>query len=188
MLEPSLTQVIASAIDDKLIDVHTALPGVVQSYDKATQTAEIELQVRRALQTENGEYTTEELPILPNVPVIFARTSQFYISLPVKTGDSGIVIFNEAIIDQWRSLGKSASPTDIGRHTLAAGVFLPGLFPAAGAIAPAPPDDGVRVAWVKGAHVTVYDDGRIEAVNGKGYFKLTASGQFDANGNFTVDP
>ena len=38
------------------------------------------------------------------------------------------------------------------------------------------------------ASVHLRADGSVVVANGSGSFKLTAGGQFDANGNFTVDP
>ena len=38
------------------------------------------------------------------------------------------------------------------------------------------------------AEVHLQDDGAVVCVNASGSFELKANGQFDANGNFTVDP
>jgi phage gp45-like len=38
------------------------------------------------------------------------------------------------------------------------------------------------------AHIFFNEDGDIRVENDNGYFVLKESGQFDANGNFTVDP
>lgn len=127
MITPELAYVIKAALEDRLLDVHTALPGAVQSYDPLTQTADIQLLVRRPVEKASGGYITEELPILPNVPVQFMRGGGQFLSMPLEVGDTGLVIFNEASIDQWRNLDDVASPGEIGRHTLSSGVFFPGL-------------------------------------------------------------
>lgn len=126
---PEIAEVIEAAIESALIDVHTALPGKVQAYDAATQTATIELQVKRTLPKADGTYATEDLPVLENVPVQFLRVAAFAVTVPVAAGDFGFVIFSEMSIDQWRSKGANTSPGDIGRHTLTGAVFLPGLVP-----------------------------------------------------------
>lgn len=128
-ITPEIAEVIEAAIESSLIDVHTALPGKVQAYDAATQTATIELQVKRALPRADGIYATEDLPVLENVPVQFLRSTAFAITMPLAAGDFGYVIFAEMSIDQWRSKGANTSPGDIGRHTLTGAVFLPGLAP-----------------------------------------------------------
>lgn len=127
MITPELAQVIALAIEDRLIDVHTALPGAVQKYDPLTQTADIELQVKRMLPKTGGGFVTEALPVLPNVPVSFQRGGGFFLSFPLSPGDTGLVVFAETSIDQWRAKDAVSSPGEVGRHTLTAGVFIPGL-------------------------------------------------------------
>lgn len=131
---PELAEVIEAAIESSLIDVHTALPGKVQAYDPTTQTATIELQIKRTLPKADGTYTIEDLPLLENVPVQFTRTAAFALTVPLAAGDQGLVVFSEMSLDQWRSKGTNTSPGDIGRHTLTGGVFLPGLSPNAKAL------------------------------------------------------
>lgn len=128
-ITPDMAEVIADAIESALIDVHVALPGAVQSYDVVEQTATIELQVKRTLPKGDGTYATEDLPVLENVPVEFMRSEVFAVTLPLAPGDTGLVVFSEMSIDQWRSKGANTSPGDIGRHTLSGGVFRPGLAP-----------------------------------------------------------
>lgn len=133
-ITPEMSDVIASAIESALVDVHVALPGIVQSYDEATQTADIVLQVKRVLPVSDGSVATEEMPVLPNVPVSFQRSASFFVSLPIAAGDSGLVIFNEQSIDRWRSNGSPSDPKDVERHGLSGAVFVPGLFPNDGAL------------------------------------------------------
>ena len=139
-ITPSEADMIAAAIDSALIDVHVALPGQVQTYDAAAQTATIELQVQRVL-PQGINFVTESLPVLENVPVAFLRSASFFVSMPIATGDYGLVLFNEMSIDQWRSKGENTSPGDIGRHTLSGGVFMPGLNPNDSALASADSDN-----------------------------------------------
>ena len=44
---PGLTQVIENAINKKLFDVHTALPGEIISYDASTNLAVIQPMIKR---------------------------------------------------------------------------------------------------------------------------------------------
>jgi hypothetical protein len=121
--------------DFALLDVHVALPGKIKSYDSTTQTAEVELQVNMMLPTTQGDAGTERYTDLMNVPIMFPRSKDFFVSFPLAKGDTGLVIFNEMSIDQWRSLGKVCDPLDVARHSVTAPVFVPGLVPNADAIA-----------------------------------------------------
>lgn len=133
-ITPSEAEVLNDAINDALIDVHVSLPGVVQLYNPLKQTATIVLPIKRVLQRADDSFTTEKLPVLENVPVAFMRSAAFAITLPLAPGDTGLVVFSEVSIDQWRSKNAATSPGDIGRHTLTGGVFYPGLSPNAKAI------------------------------------------------------
>lgn len=169
MITPDLADILTEAIASKLLDLHTAIPGKIQSYDSARQVADIEPQIKRMLQSETGEPVYEALPVLPSVPVIFSRSAEFYVYIPVKEGDTGLLIFNETSIDQWRDKGSLSNPCDTGRHTLTSAVFIPGLFSSANAL----PD-------ATGSSLKI-------GQQGKGFIEVKPSGQVNINNNFTVD-
>lgn len=169
-LTPSDADIISEAMASMLIDVHVALPGKVESYDPLTQTASIELGLKRTLPKDDGTYTTEKMPVLANVPVAFSRASGMAITLPVEPGDTGLVVFCEQSIDQWRALGSVSSPGEIGRHTLSGGVFFPGLAPTINILIP-PPDSanlvfGTILPAPVGAQVHVTPAGTIHFGSG----------------------
>jgi hypothetical protein len=126
MITPELANVILDAIDSALIDVHTALPGAVQTYDATTQTAEIEIQTKRILERSDGSYLSEELPILVNVPVAVWGSVDYLLGFALSPGDTGMLVFSETSLDQWRTKGEVTSPSDIERHGLSGAVFWPG--------------------------------------------------------------
>ena len=165
-ITPTDAEMIADALDSRLIDVHVGLPGMIQSYDADTQTATVELQVNRVLPTSDGKFATEELPVLENIPVEFPRTKKFMITFPLEKGDFGRVFFNEMSIDQWRSKGEITSPGDIGRHTLTGGVFIPGLMPNSEAVSGVGTD--MVLGEIAGVQVRVKPGGPIEVVSGGG--------------------
>lgn len=132
MITPETAEIIKAAIDDDRIDLHTALPGKVQAVYPAVAGVrdlgvDVVLEVKRALPKADGTYTTEDLPVLKNIPVAFPGSNDFMLAFALAKDDQGMVLFNETSIDQWRSKGSNTSPGDIGRHTLTGGVFYPGL-------------------------------------------------------------
>lgn len=120
-----------------MLDVHTALPGEVRSYDFATQTADIRPMVLRAVRDDLGEKVLEQLPVLPKVPVLFPRSSQFFVAFPLAVGDTGLLVFSERSIDTWRATGRPSDPGDQRQHGLSGAVFLPGVFRSTSPIADA---------------------------------------------------
>jgi len=126
-MTPEQAQIIRDAIDDALLDVHVALPGKVQSYNAATKTATIQIQLKRQIENTSGTFSTEDMPVLSNVPVKFFQVGSFLLRMPVNEGDTGLIHFVEQNFGQWRATGKLCEPDDIGRHGLSGAVFVPGL-------------------------------------------------------------
>lgn len=130
-ITPEDATVITGAIDSALTDVHTAIPGQVESYDPATQTVVVKLQIKRVLPKLDGTTATEDLPLMQNVPVMFPRSAEYFLSFPIAAQDYGLVIFTEQSLDQWRSKGTNSDPRDVERHGLSGAIFVPGLVPNA---------------------------------------------------------
>lgn len=146
---PELAAVIASAIETRLVDVHVSLPGRVESYDVSTQRANVKPMLRRVLRRENMERVTEELPVIPSVPVLWPRGGGAFVSLPLAAGDFGLLVFADYSIDRFRSTGEDVDPGDERRFDLSNAVFYPGgPFPSSG-----------KLADADGSHVRIGFDG-----------------------------
>ena len=125
----TLEQAIAELVEDRLLDVHTALPGRVQTYYPADQTADVLL-----LLTVHGE----SIPVLPRIPVAFPRGGGAFVSLPLAAGDFVFVLFAEQDIGVWRArAGAPGTPGDLRRHPFSGGVALPCVYPDARKLADA---------------------------------------------------
>jgi hypothetical protein len=127
--EPSLPEVLTAAIDARLLDLHTCLPGRVQGYNPATQTADVVPVVKRAVATSDGSTKHEDLPVIHNVPVVFPRGGGCSIQFPLSAGDHVWLMFSEAAMAHWRSTGQISAPGDLRRHDLSYPVALPGIGP-----------------------------------------------------------
>jgi len=131
---PELATLIWSAIQTQLVDVHTAIPGRVESYDVTRQVANVKPMLRRVLRSEEMDRITEELPVIPCVPVAWLKGGGAFVTLPLAVGDTGLLIFAEHLIDRWRATGEDVDPGDLRRHDLSGAVFYPGLSTAANQI------------------------------------------------------
>jgi len=163
-ITPEEAEVLFEAMESRLIDVHTALPGLIGSYDPATQTAEIDLGVSRMIEGDDGKLVAEALPRLPNVRVGFPIGGGFFISLPMQKGDRVFVIFSEASIDQFRAKGTAGTPGDGRRFTLAGSFALPADVTLAGTIPNASATDLV-VGKIGGQQVRVKPGGTVEVTD-----------------------
>lgn len=153
-IEPSLAEIMRLAMDSRLLDLHVALPCRVEKYDAATQTVEVLPMVRRALTDTDGGTQNEDLPILPNVPVLFPRSANFSATWPISPGDFVLVIFCSSAIGTWRATGQLSDPVDLRRHDLSHAVAIPGVAPD-GATIPTAADAALLEVGGSATHVQV---------------------------------
>lgn len=108
-------------MDSRISEIHTAMPARVDAYDATAQVATVTPQVA---------IDGEDICQLPNIPVIWPRGGDGYLTMPLVAGDFGLLLFCEADIGAWRSRGERGAPSDLGRHGVHGAVLLPGLYPA----------------------------------------------------------
>lgn len=125
---PTLAQLLKAAIENRLLDVHTALIAKVESYDAAKQQVNVAPLLKRCVETLDGSITEEELPLLCDVPVMFPRAGGYFISFPIQPGDFVQLIFNEVSISDWLNNTRSEKAS-VERFTLDGAIAIPGVFP-----------------------------------------------------------
>ena len=133
---PTLEQVIRTAIESRLTEVHTALPAEILQYDAAKQIASVQI----SLQRKYTDGTLIKIPVLNNVPVIHSRSSSSIVHLPLKAGDHVLVIFAERSIDIWKTQGGHPDPQDARKHHYSDAVAIAGLYPISEPISVPNPD------------------------------------------------
>lgn len=136
---PSMVDLILEAIDAKMIDVHTGIPGKVESYDVAKGTVNVIPQISRIIQDEDDARAVEALPRLLNVPVVFPGAGGFSVTFPIAAGDYVLVMFCEVPMGEWLA-SEGSDPMDERRHSLAGAIAIPGIRPTSKASANATTD------------------------------------------------
>lgn len=121
--DPTLAQVIKDAIENRLIDVHTSMPGTIISYDKTTKSASVQPNLKKKYLT--GRVT--DLPIINKVPVHHVRGGKAMIKMPVAAGDPCTLFFAERSIDIWKSQGGQVDPKDTRKHDLSDAYCIVGI-------------------------------------------------------------
>lgn len=116
----------AAAARAERLDIHTALPGIVQEFDRKALT----VTVRPAIKRRWIDAGFLVLPDLVNVPVKFPRFGNFIIIGPVAAGDEGLIHFAERAIDNWHARGGVQEPSEFRLHDLSDGFFAPGYSSA----------------------------------------------------------
>jgi hypothetical protein len=150
---PNLASVIRRAIESALRSTYTMMPGRVESFDPDTQTANVQPLIRYAFpgQTVN-ETTTEEdlltdLPVLPDVPILFPRSKSSTIYWRIDPGSLVMLVFGTFSLEKFlvsnaeTIASGTIDPQDPRHHDLSDAVAIPGLYPEADPIANFDPAD-----------------------------------------------
>lgn len=138
---PTETDNLLAAARAQLARVHTSIPGVVRSYDSATQTAVVQPVVRFKFRDGDGaiqNYTPEPIA---DVPVAFPGAGSFSITWPLAAGDLVTLVFAERSITEWKATaGATVEAADTRRFDLTDAIAIPSLR------SPADPIPGAGIA------------------------------------------
>lgn len=181
----TLASVVKTGIENRLKDLHTAMPGIVESFDAELQTATIQPAVKRVFKLDNGTkevLTPSNLPILINVPVQFPRGGGFSLTFPVAKGDECLLVFCERSFDNWHKFGTIREPGARRFHSLSDATAFVGLSSIPNKVPDYDPinmelkkDDGSVVLSIKA-------NGGIRQANTNGFTELQPDGKFNING------
>lgn len=117
-------------IQQAQLNIHTALPASVVSFNPQNQTVTLAVQVKQIL----TEGKTVQIPPLVDVPVSYPRGGGFAVTFPLSAGDEGIAIFSERCIDGWWQSGRASEPLDFRLHDFSDAMFIPGICSVPNAI------------------------------------------------------
>lgn len=173
--------------------IRVALPGIIQSFDPSTVTATVQPSVRYILRDNDGNTTTDDYPLLVDVPVVFPRGGGCTLTFPVSAGDECLVIFADRCIDFWWQNGGIQKPVDPRMHDLSDGFAIVGPQSQAYKIggistsaAQLRTDDGAAFVEVAAGHaITVKTPGKLTA-SADGGTEIT-SPTIVLNGNVTIN-
>jgi hypothetical protein len=119
MASPRPEAAIKDMVQGELRKVHTMCPGKVLSYDAATQTAKVELLVKKRYKDpETDEIVYDRALIIPQCPVAFPSGGGFSITFPLQEGDAVVVLFAERSLSEWK-----ASPNNTPQEPFDGRVF-----------------------------------------------------------------
>jgi hypothetical protein len=121
-----LHEAIVKAIQDRLMDVYTAMPGRIEKWDWAKGSAHVKPLIQE-IQDTSGKY--KPLPVIAGVPVMFPSAAAGGLTFPIAVGDTGLLIFTKHALEVWLSRGGDVAPGDPREFDLSDAVFLPGLRP-----------------------------------------------------------
>lgn len=189
--EPDLESVIRAWLDRHELEMRGPQPGRVESYDPATQTANVRPMLRLPLPppTHDEPVAYEDPPVIPSVPVLWPRVGTWFLSLPLQPGDYVLLVPCEGDWSEvWANgTGEPSSPPDIRRHHLAHCVALPlGLYPRRQALARVSETDMVMGSDTSGPRVQLKANGSAEIISAGATVAIKSDGTVEVSQGASV--
>jgi hypothetical protein len=162
---PSRAQIFKEALAASLADLRVCLPGKVESFDAVKQIADIQPQLKRRLQAEDGTVSHERLPVIRGVPVVYQRAGGYYFYAPLQKGDHVVLHFADYSLDEWFEQGRESSPKFAHAHDLTDCFAVPGGYPKTKALSGVGTDDAA-IGKEDGSSIVFKSNGEIHAGQG----------------------
>jgi len=164
-------------------EMHTAIPGHIESFD--ADTCEADVLPYGMFRKPDGSLLA--YPKLTGVPVYFMQgTGQgATFVFPVKPGDECLLIFCEQTLDTW--LTKAESQTDLS-FDLSNAIALVGLFARANPLVKVAVDRDAVIIDRGGTRITMLPSNQLEIIGNTSIVgTLTVSSNAHIRGNMQVD-
>ena len=109
-------------------NLRCCIPGIVQSYNSTTNTAEIQPAVREEIVNEDNSVSYVNLPLLVNVPIVFPRCKNGGMAFPLQQNDECLIFFSDLSYDNFWKSGDVQNPIEVRRHDLSDGLAIPTII------------------------------------------------------------
>lgn len=107
--------------------IWTALPGIVDRFDAARMTVDVQPTINGRLRSPKGEISSVQMPKLLDCPVLWQGGGGVTLTFPIAAGDECLVVFASRCIDAWWGQGGVQDAGDIRMHNLSDGFALVGV-------------------------------------------------------------
>lgn len=181
----TLAQNIKQGVENRLKDLHTAMPGIIQSFNSEEQTVTVQPAIKRIFKTLQNDIeilVPSDLPILINVPINYPRGGGYSLTFPISQGDECLLVFSERSIDNWHINGGVKRPLAKRFHSLSDATAIVGLSSIPNKIPNYNSSDAQLKKDNGECSLSLKSDNGIRLENSSGYVELLADGRFDING------
>lgn len=161
----------------------TALPGEVESFDAAKQTAVVQPTLKGVWRAKDGSISTHTLPLCLDVSVFKLRGGGFSATVPIIKGTEGLLIFASRCIDSWWQSGGVQEQNELRAFDLSDGLFFPGINSQAQNL-DAYATDGIQLRNDAGDTTLTLKDGEVDivAITTKVQGDLNITGKLNVSG------
>lgn len=137
---PTLAEILDFAFKENFEAMNFCLPAKVERYDNTLQQVDAQPLLKKKFTDENGIIRSENLPVIPNIPVLFPGSNGFSVTFPVSKGDTVLLVFCDQSLDEWLSQDDTVDPKDNTRNSLTNAFAIVGLRSFKKPLASAPTD------------------------------------------------
>ena len=148
---------VPQAIEQRLLRVHTSIPGIVQSYNSSTRRAKIQTAIKM-FNNETRRFVSRA-PLV-DVPVHTPSAGDYILHTHLKKHDAGQVLFSERGMTVFKQNLVESNSDRMGFHSEKDAVYFPGYGPAEGFVAI--DDSGIAIQHKDGTKYTLLNDDKIE--------------------------
>lgn len=121
--EPSLNYLLGDVQRQTALAINCVQIGTIEEYHAENNTAKVSINFK--VKMKNGEDVS--YPVLDDCPVFVISGGDASLSMPITSGDTCLVLFNDKNMDDWYLTGKVAAPADNRIHSIADGIVLVGI-------------------------------------------------------------
>ena len=148
---PDLLDLLDATRERTAQTIRGPMPGRIERYDAATQTADVLPLLRAPVPQPDGSVTMEAAPVVPAVRVLWPRVGAWALTAALVPGDTVLLVPLEGSPGAWLvGDGAVADPEDLRRHHLGSCVAIPGLFVTSRALSHAAGATGENGALASG--------------------------------------
>jgi hypothetical protein len=126
-----------AAFSRMMLSVNTAIPGVIEAWNATTCLATVRPAIRLKVQRDN-QTQYMDLPAVENVPACLPHSAAagLFVTVPVRVGDSCLLIFAQRAIDNFVQYGGIQNPmtgenpalSEPRHHSLTDAIFIPNIL------------------------------------------------------------
>lgn len=121
------TEALKTMMDGRQSSIWTAMPGIIESFDPETMTAEVQIALQGKQLKPDGTTSDVTISILPDVPIVFPGGGDYILTFPVKKGDECLVVFSSRCMDSWWQNGGVQPLAELRMHDLSDGFAFVGV-------------------------------------------------------------
>lgn len=123
---PEQRDVLDKLKKDTMRSINCCQIGTIQSFNAALNTATVAINFKVAFADERD---LVDYPALVDVPVVVLSGGSSFVSLPIVSGDTCLVLFCDRDIDNWWFSGLTLPPNSTRIHSLSDGIAIVGVRP-----------------------------------------------------------